>query len=238
MLTKKNRVWAVVALLTGVIGFSSCLKNDTISTPPRPQASIWFLNTSTNGIGLDFYDNGTKVTSNSAIGFNFQARYSVYGGPHNFTFKKAGADSLVLSTPDYPYDSTKFYTFLLYDNPIKAATVYSDLSNYTQDKVYFRFLNLSKEAGLVDVFIGNTKVDSNRIFTPAFSSSFSPLPSLNMNGVVTIKRAGKDSVLVSNNKLKVTSFQQGNVYTVYMAGKPGSPAGDSLMVDAFYSYYN
>ncbi|WP_143307317.1 DUF4397 domain-containing protein [Chitinophaga vietnamensis] len=241
MLTKKNRAWAIVALFAGILGLSSCLKNDTNITPSRPQYWVWILNASTNGVNLDFYDNDTKITSNNPINFNFQSRWYGFGGNHTYLFTAAGKKDSVVTQTTYNFDSTSYYTYLIYDEPAKGVVVYNDLTSAQNNKINFRFFNLSKDAGPVDVFIGTQKVDSNRTFAAGyFPTSFVQLPdNLGQTDVITIKVAGKDSVLATNNNLSSLPgrmLQVGNVYTAYLAGSKSSTGATKLVTGVFPSW--
>ena len=242
MLTKKNRVWAVVALLTVAIGFSSCLKNDSNITPTRPQAQIWFLNVSTNPVPATFYDNDQKISADTtSIDFNFYSKYAAYGGTHKFDLKKQGGDSLIVSNIS-TYDSTSYYTFLTYDNPVKAVAIPTNTENYDQTKIGIRFLNLSPDAGPVDVYIGSEKIDSNRNYMSTgelmSATTFKLFSSFSINNTVTIKAAGSDVVLANSTDLLVGSFTQSYFYTIYLAGLKATTTGPTkLLVNAFPSLY-
>jgi len=250
MLTKKNRVWAVVALLTGVIGFSSCLKNDGNVTPQRPMAQIIIKNASTSALSVApiFYDNDQKI-SDSTIKFDFIARYSVYGGPHKFDLKKKGADSLIATTGIYNIDSTQYYTYLTWGtNPVVSALIKTDQTNYSTSKIGIRFLNLSANAGPVDVYIGSEngeKIDSNRTsFTQSqigSASTFTLFSNFSINNQITITEAGTKNkianISLSSQTSGVTSLVPGNFYTIYLAGTKGSTGADKPVVNAFYSLY-
>ena len=241
MLTKKNRVWAVVALLTGIIGLSSCLKNDNNYTPPRPQAQISILGSSTSMIPGIFYDNDQKVTE-TEFNFNFYARYAVYGGLHKFDLKKKGGDSL-MTTTTYNFDSTQYYTYLIWDKaPIRSAIIKTDQSNYSRDKIGIRFFNLSANAGPVDVYIGTEKIDSNRVYfdgNVSSASAFKLFNSFSVNNAISIKEAGTSTVLAtaSSTDLRVGSFNAGNFYTIYIVGVKGSTGTDKLVTNAIFSLY-
>ncbi|MET3880093.1 DUF4397 domain-containing protein [Chitinophaga sp. OAE865] len=241
MLTKKNRVWAVVALLTGIIGFSSCLKNDNNYTPQRPQAQIAILGSSTSMIPGIFYDNDQKVTE-TEFNYNFYARYAVYGGLHKFDLKKKGGDSLFTSTT-YNFDSTQYYTYLIWDKaPVRSAIIKTDQSNYSRDKIGIRFLNLSQNAGPVDVYIGAEKIDSNRVYfdgNVSAASAFKLYSSFSTGSSISIKEAGTTNELakVSGADLRIGNFNTGYYYTIYLMGVKGSSGTDKLVTNAIFSLY-
>jgi hypothetical protein len=250
MLTKKNRVWAAAALLTVVVGFTSCLKNDNNVTPQRPMAQIVIQNVSTSALAVPpiFYDNDQKI-SDSTIRFNFLARYSVYGGAHKFDLKKKGGDSLITTTNIFNFDSTQYYTYLTWGNgPVLSAIIKTDQTNYNSSKIGIRFLNLSANAGPVDVYIGSEngeKIDSNRVtFSQSeigSSSSFKLFNSFSINNKITITQSGTKTVIANvtlqSGVTQVPSFSPGIFYTIYLAGNKGSTGADKPLVNAFYSLY-
>lgn len=243
MLTKKNRVWAAAALLTVVTGMTSCLKNDNNVTPQRQTAKVIVMNVSNSTIPASFYDNGQKISKDGvSVGFNFVAPYNALGGAHAFDLKKLTGDS-VIATSNATLDSNLYYTHVIFNNPVKSITVLNDLASASQTKINIRCFNLSPNGpnDKVDFYIGSEKIDSNRAYMSigelASSTTFKQFSNFSVNNAVTIKKAGTDVVLATNNKLTITSFSTGLVYTIYFAGTPGSTGTDKLMVDAIPSYY-
>jgi hypothetical protein len=239
MLTKKNRVWGIAALLTLAIGFSSCLKNKNDFTPSRPMAAIWFMNVANTSIVPSFYDNDEKIAD--SITYNFVSRYAVYGGLHKFDLRKKGGDSLVVSNTTN-YDSTSYYTYIAYGtSTVKSVTIKSDFTGSDLNKINIRFLHLSEDAGPVDVYIGNEKIDSSRTLlqnpTSEQSTRFKQFNSFSVVDKVTIKAAGTETVLASNASLAIGSFRNNNVYTIYLTGSKASSGKDKLAVNAYYSYW-
>jgi hypothetical protein len=244
MLTKKNRVWAAAALLTVVVGFTSCLKNDNNITPTRPKAQVWFLNVSNSTVPASFYDNGQKISNDTtSINFNFYSNYAVLGGGHTFELRKKGGDS-VISSSFANYDSTSYYTFIMYSNPVKSVTILSDLTSASSSKINIRCLNLSPNTDpsyKVDFYVGSEKIDSNRTFMSvgelAYATKFKQFSNFSINNTVIIKKAGTNEELARNNQLLIGSFQTNQAYTIYFAGTPGSTGKDKLMVNAFPNVY-
>lgn len=249
MLTKKNRVWAVAALLTGVIGFSSCLKNDNNVTPQRPMANIVIQNASTGTLSIPsfLFDNDQKVADDT-ITFNFIATYSVYGGPHKFDLKNKAGDSLIATTGNIALDSTQYYTYLTWGtNPILSTFIKTDQSNYSTSKIGLRFLNLSPNAGPIDIYIGSEKVDSNRTaFTQSqigSASTFTLFSNFSVNNQILVTEAGNKAKTIANVTLPlvqgrgVSSLIPGNFYTIYLAGIKDGSGPDKATVNAYYSLY-
>ncbi|MBO9728165.1 MAG: DUF4397 domain-containing protein [Chitinophaga sp.] len=247
MLTKNNRVWAAAALLTAAIGFTSCLKNDKV-TPSRPKAMVQILNASTNMVPASFYDNGQRISGDTAnIGYGFYGFYPVLGGSHTFALKKRGGDSVITSNSSV-YDSTSYYTYVvLGNNPVMSANVQSDFTSASPQKINIRCWNLSQGAGagdLVDFYVGNEKIDSNRrsmsISEVAYSTKFAQFTNFSVNSAVTIKKAGTTEILATNNdltRIDGRSLNAGSVYTIYFIGTKGSTGIDKPFVNVIPSLY-
>lgn len=247
MLTKKNRVWAIVALLTGVIGFSSCLKNNNDVTPQRPMARIVIHNASLSALTVPsfLFDNG-QIVANDTIAFNFLATFQVYGGTHKFDLKKKAGDSTIASTGNVPLDSTAYYTYLTWGtNPALSAFIKTDVSNFNQSKIGLRFMNLSPNAGPVDFYIGNEKLDSNRT---TFSQSqignasvFTLFTNFSINNQITVTEANDKTKVIANVTLPlipnrgVTGLVPGAFYTVYLAGMRNGTGASKAIVNAYYN---
>jgi len=239
MLTKKNRVWAMAAVVVAVTGFSACLKTPDPGPPARPVASVVVLNASTFGAGFDLYDNGEKVNeAKTVLELGFTSPYRAFRGAHVFTFKKAGADSTV-GTTNIMLDSLSYYSVLAYgQSPVKVISLTEDVSNVKDNKVYYRFFHLSPNTGPVDVYVDNKKIDSNRVYEDRFPRGFTALE-LNSASEVIVKEAGKDVVLTraSNSTLKVP-LSQGRVYTIYIAGLKDNLDAKKLFVNTTFGAVN
>lgn len=239
MLTKKNRVWAMAAVVVAVAGFSACLKTPDPGPPARPVASVVVLNASTHGAGFDLYDNGQKLgDGKTALGLGFTSPYPAYGGAHVFTFKKSGADSTV-GTTNIMLDSLSYYTVMAYgQSPVKVVSFSDDVSNVKDNKVYYRVFHLSPNAGPVDIYIDNKKIDSSRTYEDKFPRGFTALD-LTSAAELIVKEAGttKELAKASNSSLKIP-LSQGGVYTIYIAGLKDNLDAKKLFVNTTYGAVN
>jgi hypothetical protein len=225
MLTKKNRVWAMAAVVVAMAGLSACLKNPVQGPPPRPQAGYMFYNASSSTNPLDLFADGEKLNPSKVTTLGFQAYFTGVGGMHEFSFKKAGADSVVAKVSQQ-YDSLNYYTTIVYgENPLKAVSVISSgLTDLSQDKVNFRFYHLSPNAGPVDLYIDNVKIDSNKTYmgdmaaAGGLRTSFSSI-SINTASSLIVKAAGTNDILVKTDRSNYNlEILQGRVYTFVLAG--------------------
>jgi len=227
MTTSKNRVWALMALVVMIAGFSSCLKTNDI-TPQRDRAVVTILNGILTAESLDFYDNGTKANSSGlTLGFVF-APYYIYGGLRTFTFKRAG------QTGDYVsdsrnYDSLTYNTLVAYGDSTlpQIRSIKEDFAGVKEQAVNIRFFHLSPNTPPVDVYVDDQKVDSNQAYvgTRGFITSFKPLAKTPFTNNIKIKLAGTDSLLASNSS-PISTFQPNGAYTIYLTGAAGITGTD------------
>ncbi|MFB6453630.1 DUF4397 domain-containing protein [Chitinophaga sp. Hz27] len=236
MLTKKNRVWAIIVLIAATMGLTSCLKNNIDTTNSRPMYWMYVLNASTFSPGMDFYDNGTKANT-TAFAYDGKSEYYGYGGQHEYKLTVTGKDS-VLTVSTKVLDSLKYYTFVVYGtNPVKSSFIYNDLTTCSSSAINFRFYNLSQNLGPVDVYLGTQKVLSNQAFADGyFESGFQQLTNVSDASSMTIKLAGTDSVVAKNTNMYYGSLQTAGVYTGYIAGTPNSTGNDKLLCNTVISY--
>lgn len=219
MVTKKNRIWAMLALVVAFAGLSSCLKNNT--TPQKPYTTLAFISGVPTTYAADIYVNNAKEGAN--LGF------AVYGGFTSETigtlkldFKKAGGDSLLATTTGV-YDTLDYHTHILYgQSPIDVYTIdeaytFDELST---EKSNVRFFNLSPDLGPVDFYINDTKVSSSRQnmdFLGGVYDSFVPTDA----NTVTIraKAAGTDTEIAVKTDV---SLVRGYPHTIFLAGLEGN----------------
>ncbi|NSL91069.1 DUF4397 domain-containing protein [Chitinophaga solisilvae] len=230
MLTKKNRVWAIAALLGGVIGFSACLKQKDYG-PPRIPYTAAIINAAWNPSSLDIFKNGSKMNSNP-YQMSASSPFQDYSGKYTFSFRTT--KGIGLDSVSRQFDSTKFYTMIGYNDLSGAFAVryqQEDFSQLSNAKVNVRFLNLSTNVGAVDLYINKKKVASSVTFSPV-NDWLSLAPYNNMVDY-HVTFAGKDSIIakgtsrVSSSDTEVM-FNTGYAYTIYLSGRKDSTGDNKL----------
>lgn len=219
MVTKKNRIWAMLALVVAFAGLSSCLKNNT--TPQKPYTTLWFIGGVPTTYAADIYINDAKAASN--FGYAIAGGFT-YENPGSFRvdFKKAGGDSLLATTTGI-YDTLDYHTHILYgQSPIDVYTIdeaytFDELST---EKSNVRFFNLSPDLGPVDFYINDTKVSSSRQnmdFLGGVYDSFVPTDA----GTVTVraKAAGTDTEIAVKTDVQLG---RGYPHTLFLVGLEGN----------------
>lgn len=224
MATSK-RLWAVAALLAMVTGFTACLKTEN-TTPSRPVAAFVVINGITSAAKLDFYDNSTKVKDSISTGFagyNYQA----YGGYHLFDLKRYATSTTVVSTSAANYDSLTYYTLVAFGDSTSPVfyPIEDDFEGANNSNLNIRFWNLSPNIGAVDVYLNTTKIDSNRTFSLSRPSSvFKALTTVSTATSITIKKAGTETIVATNNSSS-TQLTTGSVYTIFLTGDANVTSG-------------
>lgn len=225
-----------MGLMSGTLSlalFTGCIKETPIE-PPKPVSYVSVMNTSMKSPAVEMLFNNEKVTPPMNPGVVFSRYSAVEPGALNVTFKKAGADSLVASLPTGQYyDSSKFYTVVLYDKTTggaDAVRIEDVFPTIDATKAYMRFFQLSADIPEVDLYFDNTKVFTAR--TPADNVTS---PSLNTFQTYTpgsyslkAKVAGTDSVIASTtfSDLVATGY-----YTIFLKGVTGGIGSRAYSLD-------
>lgn len=217
--TKKNRLWAALALVA-VTGFTACLKNDD-NTPQRPRALFWFTGGFTGPQTYDIFDNNVKLNTQGAMPYAFLQYYQAVGGTHKFTIKKSGSDSVIAESVNV-YDSLNSYQLILHgENSPTLTSFRDDFTGLSQSQPNIRFIHLAPTIDPVDFFINEKKIYSSAAYVGmgGFNTSFT---STEVSGPVTIKvkAVGKDSTIAQYNEN--VSLSPGGAYTFFLRGINGN----------------
>jgi hypothetical protein len=206
-----NKRFSVLGFIAAVITvFYSCKNNDEVFAK-KVTTGLNIVNASVDT--LNFFLNGSRLNSLSSLYPLGQTFYlSVPDGVQNYQFKKAGTSAVLFSLPENLADS--IYTSIYVYGPSASETLKTtdNLPNIsaTPDSAQVRFVNVSPDAGALDVAVGDTVSFTSAAFKS--SSAFAPL----LNGVKEIKvyQTG------TTNLLKDTSvvLQPGYTYTLYTKG--------------------
>ncbi|MBC9931927.1 DUF4397 domain-containing protein [Chitinophaga qingshengii] len=232
MQIKKNRVWAMAALLGGVIGLSSCLKQNDPG-PQRMNYTGAIINGAYLPSNVDIFNNGGKMNSGAYKTGN-SAPFLDLPGLKTFSFRQL--NGVGLDSVTQQLDSLKYYTIITYNDGTKKFTsrlFQEDFSSLSQSKVNFRFINLSPNAGAVDLYINNKKVAENQPFSVNASwQSVDPF-SNSVEYYVTV--AGETAQLVKGTSRQSSgstqvAFQPGYAYTIYLAGAKDSTGDNKLQL--------
>lgn len=222
-------------MLVFVLAGAGCLKSTSSSTTPNAVCYVSVMNEAPYSSTVDLYFNGTVVSTTGGIApGQYSSEYgSVKPGNYTVDFKVAGTDSLLYEIPAAAYDSSTFYTLILYNTAPKspavaAARIVDDFSSVTQTtNAYYRFFNLSPDAPGVDLYLSSTVAQTNRSpmdnLTNLSYDAFQPINSGTFT--INVKKANTDTVLASLNPAE---FMPSTVYTIYLNGTSSNLAVNVL----------
>jgi hypothetical protein len=110
-----------------------------------------------------------------------------------------------------------------------ATRIRDDFSTLTNDKAYYRFFHASPNAGAVDIYIDNIKVQSSRML--ADNTGYDAFNKFSATAFgshdIQIKLAGTETVIAS---LTYVDLQVGNAYTFYLKGLEGGAGTNQLSI--------
>lgn len=209
-----------MALLTAV----GCAKTGTTVTNSAV-TYVSFINMAPYAPTTDVYLNGSLSSAAGGIPAGaFSAQYGgLKPGIYDFQFKKTGADSLLADIPSSLYDTTNFYTLILFNPPASPAAqalkIRDDFSTVSNTNTNYRFFHLAPDAPSVDLYLSGTlaqpaRTDADIIANNSFDV-FQQVPAgtYSVKAVLTSK---PDSVLAT---LPAANMLGGGVYTFILTEK-------------------
>jgi hypothetical protein len=209
----------LVVLLAG----SGCSKPG-VSFTQNPVAYVSIMNLAAYGSAVDIFFNGTLVSPSGGIApGQFSTQYGqLKPGTYTVDFKKSGTDSLLYELPASPFDTTTFYTLLLYNTTagsaaVGAVRILDDFSQVNGTSSYYRFFNMSPDAPNVNLYINGMISQTNRAPADNVSNqSYQQFQAISPGDyTLQVQKAANDSVLGSQNNYP---FAAGSVYTVFLSG--------------------
>ena len=201
---------SILVLLFALTGLYSCKNNDEVF-PVTGVAFFNVVNASTDT--LNFYINGTRQNNASSLFPGGQSFYlPVPDGKQNYQFKKAGGFNVLFSVPLNLSDSSNTSLYIYGETAGQAFTTNDVLLRDTShlDTTQIRFVNISPDAGSLNVTVGDTL----SFMSQAFKSSTAFKGVGGGQKEVKITQAGaaaplKDTTIV---------FQRGYIYTLFSKG--------------------
>jgi hypothetical protein len=215
---------------------SSCFKDHNNYTNP-PVAHVAFIQASTDEPPLNFYLNSNLVNTWSAIQYgNSFAYINAYTGLRTANFNNAYTGGQILSDT-MTLNQNAYYTLILANTAThpQALLLTDTLAQPAQGSATVRFVNLSPDAGAVDLQIksATTTTIANKSFTG--HSGFVPVTAGSGFSLV-VTATGTSTALAS---LSNVNLLNGGIYTIWLYGlKNSTTSADNLaigtMANAFY----
>lgn len=215
-------------------GSWGCVKSST-NTPASAIAYVELINEAPYASAADMYLNGTLVSSGLAPGTYSEEYGQVKPGTYDVQFKVAGGDSVLAEIPTAVFDTSNFYTLIMYNKAPHSAAVQAVeiLDNYTSiapANAYYRFFNLSPDLPKVDLLINAQVAQLAR--TPADNvgnlayDAFTDIDPANYS--LSVNVSGTDTVLASTSSYPLAA---GGVYTIFIGGERDSTETNKLVLE-------
>src|SRR5688572_17080170 len=219
---RKNGLLFLGALSFVTVLLSGCLK-ETQSTTSAPKTYLSLMHLAPRAPSIEVYFDNTKASSAINSGTVASGYSAIDPATFAIAFKKAGSDSVVASLGTDRYDSSKYYTLLLYNydsTHARAVKIEDDFSVLSATKAVFRFFHMSHDIEDVDLYFDNNLIASGRQYADNtvsnFWNQFSETSPSTVN--VYVKKAGSDSVIAQASSVYLT---QNNAYTIFLKGIKG-----------------
>ncbi|WP_316848503.1 DUF4397 domain-containing protein [Pedobacter psychrodurus] len=232
MKTQKNLNGLIktgATLILSAIMFTACKKDGPVLPPAVQNGKLAVLVSSPGAAELSLLINGAKATTAKPLTYNTTMDYSDFkSGAVEFGVTKKDATEVLAKITGTIKANTN-YTLFLTDKSPKATVILSedDLSAPATDKAKIRFVNLSPDATLLDLYLaGKTETGiSKKAFKDV--SGF-----INVDAAAEakfeIKENGKTDVLATLEKVKI---EKGKIYTIYAKGLKDATDVSKLGID-------
>lgn len=206
-----------IAVLTLSVVFAACSKD---KYEPQPVAGLSFIHAFPDTTSLDFIVDQTRVNNYHALKYNSKIDYlNLFPGTRTLGVAKRNVRKF-LTSQNFPLASGVGYSIFLLDTlKSNEATgknfllIKDDLSEPAADKAKLRFVNLSKDAGALNLRINGKDAD---LFTNKAFYEYTDFTAVDPGESVTFNING------NNNTPKTTlanvKIEKGKIYTIYAKG--------------------
>jgi hypothetical protein len=203
----------VAGLLALTLAFSACKKDDNPYVPGI--AALAIVHAAPGTPELTFKIDGTKSNVKALTFGTVQPYGNIAKGTYAFSVTKKDS-SRILANATTPLRNGKAYSLFIADVPTKTAftVIEDDLTAPAADKANVRFVNMSPDAGSLDLLITGqtTPLFTKTAFKGATSfASLTPGAELNFE----IRENTKTEVLTKIEKVKI---EKNKIYTIWAKG--------------------
>ncbi len=218
-------LFAATALSLGLL---SCSKNDDYT--PTPISGLSIIHASPTTEKLDVYLDNNRVSIND-FSFSTKMDYlNAYSGKRKFDVTKAGT-STSLKSEQFTLDPQEGYSLFVVDKLETIAFLFlkDDLTRPTAGKARIRFVNLSPDAGALNLSITGSANDlvSNKAF-----KEFSAFETIDAEEKVTFNVKNKTTGL-NEAVLQDIKIEEGKIYTIYAKGLKSTTDATKFGVSIF-----
>lgn len=204
-----------------VLVMASCIDDDDPKNDPTPLAYVSIYHGSPNAPELDVFVDDRQI--NRLEFTDYTGYLNFYTGTRNFKINPFNASNALIDTT-ITFEDGAFYSMFIVNSPsnVEAITVRDSAAAPASGKAKVRFINLSPDAGALDVV-------SDEGAAPLFASQEFKLPSgfveLDADNIsFVIHSAGGNDELVTVSDIELLS---GRFYTIIARGFANPPAGNN-----------
>lgn len=195
--------------LTGI----SCSKDDDIREPGNAGLAVIHAAPGTPELSLKI--NGVKTTTKALTFGVFNPYGTLQEGNYEFSVTKKDS-AKILTKSVLTLKNGKAYSLFVADVPAKAVftLVEDDLTAPVADKANLRFINMSPDAGILDLAVtGQTAPLFTKTPFKNATAFTAIVPGTEVN--FEIRENGKTEVLAKIEKVKI---EKGKIYTIWAKG--------------------
>lgn len=212
---KLKKYFFPVFLFIVAVAAIACKQGDDAAVPVGSKSLLNVINAVTDTKAVDFYLNGTRQNTKSAIYlFNSSGYTSVPASEEQYQFKSDSPRTVILSTKLNPAKKDSSYTVIvtgqISNNNLETIFVNDYFPQDTLQQSKVRFIQASTGSTRYDVFVGDTLSFKNQDFK-------SVTPFMNVGpGVKSIRitLAGSSVPLVEGT----VTLQANTYYTLFTEG--------------------
>lgn len=217
-------------LVLSTLIFAACAKDKSDPTPNNPNGKFAMIVSSPGATEFALLVNETKTATSKLLTYNTVVPYTdVKAGAAAFSFtKKDGTE--VLAKISGTIKASSSYTLLVGDKSPKTSLILveDDLSAPATDQAKVRFVNLSPDAGVLDLYVaGKTDTGLSKKAFKEVSAFINVSPAAELK--FEVKENGKTEVLATLEKYKV---EKGRIYTIWVSGVKGTTDATKLSLEA------
>jgi hypothetical protein len=209
------------------MGLAACKNNDEVFAPA---VSSFFNVVNASADTLNIYLNGTRQNNRSGLSPGGQSYYLIVpAGQQSYQFKKAGNADVLFSRALTLKDSVNYTIYIAGETVDKTFTTIDSLHTDTvKNTAQVRFVNVSADAGNLDVFVGDTVNFKSR----AYKSSSVFLPMRSGQKEVKILQTGTTTLKIDT----LITFRAGGIYTLFSRGLVNGAGNKAFKVGVVINY--
>jgi hypothetical protein len=230
--TPKTRAVIIGAMaLLCLLQFSSCLKDNNNNNVQIPTALLMVVQASPDAPAEALFLDNNRV-NNPPLNYNdYVGYFNAYTGVRNAVLNNYTTAARIASDTIRLKANNAYSLFLSNTAATPDFTLFTDsLAQPASGMATVRLVNVSPDAGKIDLFANSTAVVNNEAYKGA--SSFKPVTG-NTTYVFEIRKAGTNTVLTKDT----ANLKTGSVYTIWLHGLASGSGSTKLSAGILKNAY-